>query len=294
MSEFSIHPETRIGPVALTVSDLDRSVRFYTQVIGLRLLSREGNQALLGAEEGRPLLALTGDPAATNKPRRSTGLYHLAILLPSRLDLARWVKHMALNSYHLEGAADHGVSEAFYLADPDDNGIEVYRDRPREEWQRRDGQIVMGTDPLDLDDLLGVLPLDDEEWNGMPPGTRIGHVHLQVGDVGRAVAFYGNALGMDLMARMGPSAGFLSAGGYHHHIGVNTWSGVGAPPPPAGSVGLREFTIELPDAAELERVANHLQESGVAIERQPDGIRLRDPSENHIRLISQPQELLAK
>jgi len=243
MAPFSIHPNTSIGATHLTVADLERSRRFYVDVLGFRELERQGTTLTLTADGATPLLALTELPGAPPKPARATGLYHFAILVPSRLDLARSLRRLAELRYPLSGASDHLVSEALYLNDPDGNGIEIYRDRPRAEWPRLNGQIRMATDPLDLDGILAELDRDDRPWDGLAPATTIGHMHLHVADLRAAEAFYHGLLGFDIMLSFGGSALFLSAGGYHHHIGLNTWAGVGAPPAPPGSAGLRYFVF---------------------------------------------------
>ena len=205
----------------------------------------------MGAAGGdEPLVVLHGDPAAPPRPARSTGLFHMAFLLPERLDLAHALLRLAERGWPLTGASDHLVSEALYLSDPDGIGIEIYRDRPREEWSVEDGQVRMATLPLDLDDVAraaqGPAP------PRAPEGTRMGHVHLNVADLGTAEAFYAGELGFDVTARNYPGALFLAAGGYHHHIGANTWRGEGAPPPPPGAVGLRRFTIVAPGQSQAE------------------------------------------
>ncbi len=285
MTDSLISPDTTLGPVALVVSDLARALQFYADTLGLKTLRRQGDTVSLGAEDSAPLVVLKEEPGARPKPRHSTGLYHFAILLPSRVDLARVLRRFAERRYPLQGASDHGVSEALYLGDPDGNGIEIYSDRPQEDWPWQDGQLKMGTEALDVDGLLG---LDDGYWHGIPQGTRIGHVHLHVADLGQAQSFYCDALGFDLIQRYGQSALFLSAGGYHHHIGLNTWAGVGAPPPPQDAVGLRHFTVHLPDERELERVARRLEAAGVSMPRT-DGVgkaagafMVNDPSGNGI------------
>jgi catechol 2,3-dioxygenase len=186
--------------------------------------------------------------------------------------------------YPLSGASDHLVSEALYLDDPDGNGIEIYRDRPRAEWPRMGGQIQMATDRLDIDGILGELERDDRPWDGLAPATTIGHMHLHVADLKAAEAFYHGVLGFDIIVRYGPSALFVSAGGYHHHIGLNTWAGVGAPPAPAGSAGLRYFVVRLPDQAALDAVLARVREAGVAIEPHGEGALVRDASGNGVVL----------
>ncbi len=281
----SIHPETSLGPVHLTISNLDRSAAFYRDVIGLGLLRREGETALLTADGATPLLALSELPGARPRPARATGLYHFAILVPTRLDLARSLRRLVEARYQLQGASEHLVSEALYLADPDGNGIEIYADRPRSAWPRINGLLQMATEPLDLEDLLGELERDARPWDGLSPQTRIGHIHLHVADLRQAEGFYRGAIGFDLVLRYGGSATFLSAGGYHHHIGLNTWAGVGAPPPPPEAVGLRDFTIVLPDQGELQHVIGRLRESDIVFDESGDAITLRDPSGNGLLLV---------
>jgi len=285
MPAVPIHPQTFIGTVYLTVSDLERALRFYGDVLGFKLLHRQGDAAALTADGATPLLVLTGRPDARPRPPRTTGLYHFAILTPSRADLARSLRHLVESGYPLDGAADHLVSEALYLADPDGNGIEIYRDRPRDTWPYRNGHLYMATDPLDLDGLLAEGTNDNRPWEGLHPQTRIGHIHLHVSNLSQAEAFYQGVLGFDLTTRYGASAAFLSAGGYHHHIGINTWAGVGAPPPPPDAVGLRWFDICVPDEPALAEVEERLRAAAVACEGHGSSITLRDPSGNGIRIV---------
>lgn len=273
---------TTLGPVSLTVSDLDRSLAFYQDRIGLRLHRREGDTAYLGVG-GPDLLVLTEVPGALH-PRRTTGLYHFAILLPSRVALAQTLQHLAETRTPLRGLSDHLVSEAIYLADPDANGIEIYRDRPRTTWRYDDGTLRMTTEPLDVNDLMSELGERELPWTGLPAETTIGHIHLHVADIAAAERFYRDVLGFDLTTRYGPSASFVSAGGYHHHVGLNTWAGVGAPPPPPGSVGLRHATIHLPTPESLERVVERVRGAGVPVERRDEGVLVHDPSENSLLL----------
>ena len=244
-----IHPGTTLGAVHLTVQNLARSVEFYRQRLGFQLHQLTENEAHLGAGKA-DLLILYENRAARSYPRTS-GLYHFAVLVPSRLELAQSLKHIAETQTQVQGFADHSVSEAIYLADPDGNGIEIYRDRPRDTWKSVDGQLKMGTDPLDIESVLGELTSREEAWRGLDPATRIGHVHLHVADIMTAENFYHELLGFDKIMRYGPSASFLSAGGYHHHIGLNTWNGVGAPPPPPDAAGLRWYEIQLANEDEL-------------------------------------------
>jgi catechol 2,3-dioxygenase len=278
-----IAPATKIGEVELYVSDLDRAVRYYQEGLGFHLLDRGDGQAILGAGENR-LLTLIEKPGS-HRASGATGLYHFAVLLPDRRSLARLLYHLAESETPIQGAADHGVSEALYLADPDDNGIELYRDRRRGEWPADDaGRIMMGTDPLDIDDLVMTLKEGVPEWQGLPEKTVIGHVHLHVRNLLEAEQFYTRVLGFQVMERYGSGAIFVSAGGYHHHIGLNTWAGVGAPPPPADASGLRWFEVLLPDQAALDAVLARLKEANVPVEEQPGGFLVRDPSQNGILL----------
>jgi catechol 2,3-dioxygenase len=281
----SIDPQTTIGAVRLTVSDLARSQNFYERTIGLAAAEQDDGTVALGVPGAPPVLELYGDASATPLQRRATGLYHLAILLPTRRDLALALVRLAQTRWPLDGASDHLVSEALYLSDPDGNGIEIYRDRPRDRWPGTDGQLEMATLPLDLDDVLGELTEGDHGEPRVPAGTAIGHVHLQVADLGEAEAFYNGVLGFDVMVRLYPQALFLSAGGYHHHIGMNTWHSAGAPEPASGSVGLRSYEILLPSEHELQRVLARVHDAGLATQRTPYGATLlRDPSGNGVLL----------
>jgi catechol 2,3-dioxygenase len=286
MSQYvSIDPRTSIGAVRLAVADLDDVADFYREAIGLRPLEPEQSEIVrLGTgEDAAPLVELVGDPSAPPRPRHTTGLYHLAILVPTRADLARALQRVADAGWRLTGASDHLVSEALYLSDPEGNGIEIYRDRPREQWRYRDGAIQMSTEPLDLDGVLGELSREDA-GAGMPAGTRMGHVHLNVADLTAAEAFYSGALGFDVTVRGYPGALFVSAGGYHHHIGLNTWTGEGAPPPPPLSRGLRWFEIRLPGEAQLAAEEDRLRAAGFEPKRVDGGVSVDDPSGNGVLL----------
>ncbi len=282
MQQPAIPTDTEIGLVSLTVSDLARSLEFYTESLGLKLFLRNGTTAQLGSGQNR-FLELVELPGARQYVR-TTGLYHMAILVPSRLELARVIQHLAETNTPLGGAADHLVSEALYLADPDENGIEIYRDRPRSEWTISNGQVEMATNPLDLDGIFDELKGNRVEWRGIAPETRMGHVHLKVARIEDAVNFYCNVLGFQLMARFGPAAAFVSAGGYHHHIGMNTWESRGAPPPPPDAVGLRYYTIRLPDAASVDQVTKRVKSAGIPIEQRGEDVLFRDRSQHAIVL----------
>ena len=284
VSATTIDPGTHVGAVHLAITDLDRAVRFYTATLGMHVLERHADGATLTADGQTPLLMLTGRPDARPKPPRTTGLYHFAVLVPDRAALARSLRQLAETRYPLQGAADHLVSEALYLADPDGNGIEIYRDRPREEWPVANGRVQMATDPLDIEGILGELAEDRGDWRGLDPRTQMGHVHLHVADLRAAEQFYVGVLGFEVMQQLAGSALFVSAGGYHHHIGLNTWAGVGAPPPPANAVGLRWFSVLLPSREALDEVVERLRTAGVATEERDGAVELRDPFGNGIVL----------
>jgi catechol 2,3-dioxygenase len=277
-----ISPETTVGPVHLTVAELDRSLKYYREAIGLEELERVDGKAALGTGE-RDLLLLVEEPGA--RPAYGyTGLFHFALLLPERVDLARWLAHAGSDGVELTGLSDHFVSEAIYLRDPDGHGIEIYWDRPREVWE---GQVFerMTTLPLDVGSVLAELPdPESEPFEQLPDGTVMGHVHLKVAAIPDTVGFYRDILGFDLMAQLGEQAAFLSAGGYHHHVGANTWESAGALPPPDGTAALRHMTILLPDVAERDRVLGRLAEAGHSPQETDDGPRVRDPSGNAIVL----------
>jgi catechol 2,3-dioxygenase len=229
-----------IGRVRLRVADVDRVRSYYERTIGLKPLPSEDGVVALGADV--PVVELVGDPDAPPAPPGTTGLFHLALLVPDRPSLARAVKRVVGSGERFTGASDHFVSEALYLRDPEGNGIEIYRDRPRTEWEYEpSGELRMGTVALDIDSVMAELPGGDDP--GMPEGTVMGHVHLHVADLGAAEEFYAGRLGLDVTVRSYPGALFLSRDGYHHHVGLNTWQGPGAPPPPPGSRGLEHFSV---------------------------------------------------
>ena len=269
----TIAPGTTMGPVELTVVDRERSRQYYEQTIGLRVLEENGSRLTFGVN-GTELLVLVEEPGARPSVGH-TGLFHFALLLPDRPSLARWLAHAGRDRVALTGLSDHFVSEAIYLRDPDHHGIELYADRSRETWEGR-VEEGMTTLPLDVDALLG--ELDDpatEPFDGLPAGTTMGHVHLQVAAIPETVAFYRDLIGFELMASYGSQAVFLAAGGYHHHLGANTWESAGASPPPPGTAALRQATIVLPDAAERERVLDRLDTEP---EETEAGLRVTDPS----------------
>ncbi len=283
-----IAAETTIGTVALTVSSLERSVAFYEPLLGLAASEQPDGSVLLGGAAGAPLLSLVGDSTAAPRDPRQTGLYHLAILVPTRRDLAVALVRLLQGGWHLDGASDHLVSEALYLSDPDGNGIEIYRDRDRSQWRQDEhGQLAMATLPLDLDGLVAELreaPPDPTDAR-MPDATRIGHVHLQVADLAETERFYAGVLGFEVMVRSYPGALFVAAGGYHHHLGLNTWQSRGGSTPPAGGVGLRWYEVRLGSQAALAAVLDRIEAAGLPSDSTAGGGTLvRDPSGNGVVL----------
>jgi catechol 2,3-dioxygenase len=287
-TQVAIHPDTYIGPVTLRVADLDRSLDFYQGILGFRVIERYTGGAVLGSEDGSPLLELREVRGAPPQPRWSTGLYHVAILLPSRPDLGQALIRMARAGLDI-GQADHLVSEALYISDPDGNGLEIYRDRPRSEWAWDNGTVRMAVDPLDLHAIMEEGRSAERQWDVIPAGTRVGHIHLQVGDIARARQFYHDILGFDVVALM-PGAIFLSAGGYHHHIGANTWQSRGAAPAPDTGAGLHEFVVAVPDRAALEDVKARLEANGIPVQEEQGALVAADPWQNRIRFAIEPSQ----
>ncbi len=243
---MALPADAHIGSVSLTVRDLDRSLRFYRDILGFQERSREGHAAFLSAGTDRVLVELHERRDAVPRPRRSAGLFHFAILVPSRAALGRSLRRLADQRWPLSGVADHLVSEALYLDDPDGLGIEIYRDRPRDTWRTANGELAMATDPLDVEGVANE-PGAETPWQSLDAATGIGHVHLHVPTLEAGEAFFCADVGFEPTVRRYPGALFVAAGGYHHHLGMNTWAGVGAPPPPENAVGLRSFTIQARD-----------------------------------------------
>jgi catechol 2,3-dioxygenase len=279
-----ISPETRIGSLKLRVQDIDLMQPFYEQIMGLQVLEKDEANVHLGVDPKTVLVKLEIDPSAHKRGRGTTGLYHYAILLPGRHDLAVVLDRLLSRSYPLQGVADHYVSEAVYLADPEGNGIEMYADRPRDDWYSSEGELRMGTVALDVEGLLSTIGEKSDREVKLPRGTRIGHIHLHVANLEKAVTFYRDVVGFELMMLYGSSAGFLSAGGYHHHIGINTWAGEGAPEPGPGSTGLVEYSILVPDSDELARIADRADAAGIEIDHAETVVRISDPSGNRLKI----------
>lgn len=291
-SEYSIHPATQIGLVSLTVANLENQLIFYRQALGFQLHWQEGNRAGLGAG-GADLLQLVEQPDV-KRYGRVTGLYHFAILFPNRRELARAVARLFVLKVR-NFPTDHIMTKTTYLNDPEGNGIELYTESPEDGsfvfengdfvTRRADGSLSDGRDPLDVEALFGNLQPDDRLDMPLPTDTRLGHIHLHVRDVNEAVDFYHGVLGFDVMGNS-PSfqAAFVSAGGYHHHIGLNVWQGVGAPPPPANAVGLRYFTVSLPDQKALDEVTARIAAAGIPANQTEHGLLVQDPSQNGVML----------
>lgn len=277
---------THVGAVTLRIADLERSLEFYERTLGFRTVHRDEHRAVLAAHgDDRPLIELRAREGARPAPRRGRlGLYHFAILLPDRPSLGRFVRHLGEIGARA-GAGDHLVSEAFYLQDPDNLGIEVYADRPRESWRRVGRELMMSTDPVDVPGLVAAA--GSEPWIGMPAGTTIGHVHLHVGDIAQAAAFFADALGFDRTVWDYPGALFLAAGGYHHHVGTNIWAGPDATPAGEDDAQLLEWSLVLPDADDVSAAADSVTKSGFAIERNGDAPEfvVRDPWGTPVRVL---------
>ncbi|MCQ6559670.1 VOC family protein [Paenibacillus mendelii] len=281
-----LHPDIELGELKLKISNLERSLQFYQDVVGFQIKSKQAGRAVLTADGEHPLLILEEIPDAVIVPKRTmSGLYHFAILLPTRRDLGIALRRLIDSGIHI-GQADHLVSEALYISDPDQNGIEIYRDRPRESWQRdANGNYKMTTDPIDWDGLLD--ESKDSSAERLPSGTTIGHVHFHVGDLQKAKAFYCDLLGFDIAADLMRHMGalFISAGGYHHHIGLNVWAGANAPAAPANGTGLAYYTIVVPTRAELETIVERFRKADVPVREQGQAWFVIDPSGIEVRFI---------
>jgi catechol 2,3-dioxygenase len=281
MDNYSLPDQTDIGFAHLRVGDLARSLQFYHDMLGLTVVEQEpGLAALSSSPDEPPILLLSEYNGAKPRPRRTAGLYHIAIRYPTRAALG-WVLHrLGDHGWPVEGAADHGVSEALYMADPDGNGVELYRDRPREEWPHQGDQVAMATDPLDVKGVADAA--SGYQGDAAPKGTAMGHIHLQVSGLQPAREFYHDRLGLDITQESYPGAIFMSAGGYHHHLGTNIWAGNGIPPTPPDAPGLVSFALALPDAASRQKLADRLQAAGLHVERRDipgwgDALQLEAP-----------------
>ncbi|MEK3944494.1 VOC family protein [Paenibacillus sp. FSL H3-0310] len=279
-----LQPDTQIGLVQIRVSNLERSLTFYQNVVGLSVLRQTGREVEMTADGQIVLLILREiENARVIRPNSVAGLYHFAILVPDRPSLGLVVRNLISSRIEV-GQGDHLVSEALYIQDPDNNGIEIYRDRPKSEWKYdAEGHVMMSTDPVDVDGLLAAS--EGLSWNGLPAGTVIGHVHFHVGNLNKAKAFYVDLLGFELTANYGSAAMFISAGGYHHHIGLNVWAGQGAPAAPADTVGIDYFTLILTNEEERNAVVERVRQAGYAVTEVNGDPTFQDPWNIGIRLV---------
>lgn len=284
---YEMHPDMTLGKVKLKVSNLERSLEFYQNIVGFQILRQHEHSAELTADGENALVEIQELPDAIITPRRSvSGLYHYALLLPTRKDLGLSLKRLLDHGIHV-GHSDHLVSEALYISDPDQNGIEIYRDRPRSEWSYdENNRVVMGGERLDVDGVL--LEAEGYSWEGLPEGTTMGHVHFHVNDLHKAQAYYCDRLGFNLMMHFEEfGALFISADGYHHHMGLNIWAGQEAPAAPVNATGIDYFTITLPNKKEVAILVKHLREdAGITVDEQGDTAWVTDPFGIKMRLIS--------
>jgi catechol 2,3-dioxygenase len=280
MEKFHQKPNLYVEQVSLKVLELDKAIQFYTEIIGFQVLEQTDQTAILTTDGKTGLLTLEQPQDVIPKEGKKSGLYHFAILLPTRADLSVFLRHIIETGYPL-GASDHHVSEALYINDPDGHGIEIYIDRPSTAWKWADGMVHMVTDPIDGD---GLLAETDAPWTGLPAGTIMGHVHLHVSDLKKAEEFYMKGLGFEIVSRY-PQALFISTGDYHHHIALNTWQGVGAPKPPENMVGLNWYTVVFPDEETRSQTIERLREIGATVSEEDEIFVTEDPAGNQIHLV---------
>ncbi len=279
--KFHSKPNTYVGHVNIKVQDLDRSLTFYQEVLGFQILEQTDTTVKLTTDGKMSVLSIEQPENVVPKEGKTTGLYHFALLLPKRSDLADIVHHF-MNIGIRYGSSDHLVSEALYLADPDGNGIEIYIDRDPSEWSWSNGEVAMTVDPLNFEELL--TERKQQSWKGLPAGTVMGHIHLHVSELKKTEEFYSNGLGFEVVNRFGNQALFISTGKYHHQIALNTWAGVGAPTPPLNSVGLESFTIVLADEVARNNVIAQLESIGASVTEDKGSFVTHDPSGNRIYL----------
>lgn len=272
-----------VREIRLKVLDIEKSKEFYTKIMGFKVLESNKKEITFTTDGINSILSITQPKDVVPKLPRRTGIYHFALLLPSRKDLGLFLKHIRDNDYPIIGGSNHGVSEAVYLQDPDDNGIEVYADIDSSLWKWKENQISMVSDPLDYKGIID--ETGEAKWSGIPKDTIIGHIHLHVGDLEKAKDFYCNGLGFDLVMNMANSALFLSSAGYHHHIGLNIWNGINAPSLPDNSVGMEYYTLVFPDETTRENKINNLKHMGYDVFNKNSLIFTKDPSNNLVQLI---------
>jgi len=289
----------RICNIQIRTANVSRLRDFYVDILGFEPLETdEGELQLFSDIDQDPLVTIHERIDAAPRTDSSPGLYHVAFLMPTRTELARILARLAEKRYALQGFADHGVSEAIYLSDPDGNGIELYCDRPREEWPRKNGELEMFTRPLDLENLLSEIGDETQAWDGIHPETTIGHIHLQVSDVVKSGEYYHNVLGYDIIQKNFPGAQFLSTGGYHHHIGINNWNSKGSSPAPQGSSGLMQFSVETADLITLRHLQVQFLHKGVSFEEIPSennsmpALLVHDPDGIAIQIVVQQRVLV--
>lgn len=282
MNTFHAEPNIYAQKIDLKVTNLQTSLRFYQDILGFQVLHQSKHEVSLSADGNQTLVQLHAPEGLQKKELRRTGLYHFAILLPTRNDLAKIIRHFIKVNYPLQGASDHDVSEALYLADPDGNGIEIYADRPKTSWDWRGEEVVMGTNALDVQSIMS--EWDGNEWNSMPNETIMGHIHLHVNNIEEAKTFYCEGLGFEVVTHYGNQALFISTGKYHHHIGLNIWNGTMAVAPSANSVGMAFYTLVFPKN-KLEQAVERLQAMNIEVERQADSYMVSDPAGNNIKLV---------
>ncbi|KPB03217.1 VOC family protein [Bacillus sp. CHD6a] len=283
MKHFHQSPATFVQEVTINVENLQRSIAFYTTIIGFKLIEQKESLAVFSANGQTPLLTIVQPKEIKPKQQRNTGLYHFALLLPSRADLGGIFHHFIAHGVRLQGASDHLVSEALYLTDPDGNGIEIYRDRPKEEWKWNGSEVEMASVALDVENLLK--EGEDTVWEALPKETVMGHIHLHVSELKDTEQFYTNGLGFEVVTRYGAEALFISTERYHHHIGLNTWNGVGAPAPEGNSVGLVWFSLVFSNVDEKLAAVDRLRSLGYRVEIWDGQHFVQDPSGNKIKLV---------
>lgn len=271
--------DARLGVARLAVRDLSRSIRFYEDGLGMRHLGTEAGVARIGVDTA--VLELSQEPDA-RQPGRHAGLFHAALLYPARIELARVGRRLLARGLQIQGASDHGSHEAFYLSDPDGNGLELAADRPREQWPDPQVEYGAGPQPLDVEGLMALVD-DEPPMPTAAPGLRVGHMHLHVGGIENAISFYRDVVGFELRARL-PTAAFVSVGGYHHHLGLNVWKGEGVPPAPADALGLRFWTVAVPHVEDAEALAGRLRDAGIEHEVDEGRVVVRDPWNNELRV----------
>lgn len=284
MSIFHRSPNKYPTHVALKIMDLNKSLEFYQRIMGFKILEKQEKKAVLTADGIHPVITLEELENIKEKELRRTGLYHFALLLPSRKDLGKFIRHIIDTKYPIIGASYHGISEAIYLQDIDDNGIEVYADTPVSTWRWKKNFLEMTTKPLDIEDIL--MESQGEIWEEIPQESIIGHIHLHVSDLNEAENFYVDALGFDVVTKVSNQATFISTGGYHHHIAFNIWNGKDIPPPSENSVGMNYFTLKLPDPKSRHETIDRLNSLGYEIKFENGSFITKDPSQNKIHLVT--------